>query len=76
MIMIYVKRVNYCQLTVKHVMSLFVGSCLSPLCCPHTLYVLESPLVKISIKWIPITTPSQPLCAGPSGPGIPAEGLW
>jgi len=28
------------------------------------------------IKWIPVTTPSQHLCACPSGPGIPAEGLW
>jgi len=32
--------------------------------------------VEICIKRIPVTTPSQPLCAGPSGPGIPAEGLW
>ena len=30
----------------------------------------------ICIKRIPITTPSQPLCAVPSGLGIPAEGLW
>jgi len=30
----------------------------------------------IYIKRIPVTTPSQPLRAGPSGPGIPGEGLW
>jgi len=30
--------------------------------------------VMICIKWIPITMPSQPLCAGPSVSGIPAEG--
>jgi len=43
---------------------------------------LESPrvsqllLLDDIIKWIPDTTLSQPLCAGPSWPGIPAEDLW
>ena len=36
----------------------------------------EAPAVDIFTKRIPVTTPSlQPLWAGPSEPGIPAEGL-
>ena len=40
------------------------------------IIITRKPPVQMGIKRIPVTTPSQPPCAGRSAPGIPAEGLW
>ena len=35
--------------------------------------VMRTRKLPVEVARIPVTTTSQPLCAGPSGPGIPAE---